>query len=112
MENQVWEQVTAFLKDFRCSDMDRSNAVHLRECMEEKEVLRGMRKAYDSLMAQLSQERKEFLKEYLEQIESVSFEEQHEAYCQGIVDCIQILVGLGLLDEDEKLKSFLGNIGN
>ena len=33
----------------------------------------------------------------------VSFEEQQEAYCQGIMNCVQILVGLGLLEMNGKI---------
>ena len=41
---------------------------------------------------------------YIEQIQAVSFEEQQEAYCQGIIDCVQILSGLGLLESDGKIE--------
>ena len=29
---------------------------------------------------------------------------QYEAYCQGIIDCVQILSGLGLLESDGKIE--------
>lgn len=41
---------------------------------------------------------------YIEQMQTVSFEEQQEAYCQGIIDCVQILSGLGLLETDGKIE--------
>ena len=37
----------------------------------------------------------------------MSFEEQQEAYCQGIIDTLQILSGMGLLPINEDIQKLI-----
>ena len=98
MENQIWEKVALFLKELRCEDIKRSSIIHLDSCRNEKEYLKELKKVYDKEIVNLPKEQKKNIFDYMEQLQVVSFEEQQEAYCQGIMDCVQILVGLGLLE--------------
>lgn len=103
MENQVWEKIALFLKELRCEDIKRNSIIHLDSCQYEKDCLETLREIYDRELASLSESQQKIITDYMEQIQVVSFEEQQEAYCQGIIDCIQILSGLGLLETDRKL---------
>lgn len=44
---------------------------------------------------------RKIIEKYVEQLGTVAFEEQQEAYCQGIVDCIQIMTGMGLIRSEK-----------
>lgn len=103
MENQIWEKVALFLKELRCEDIKRSSIIHLDSCRNEKEYLKELKKVYDKEIVNLPKEQKKNIFDYMEQLQVVSFEEQQEAYCQGIMDCVQILVGLGLLEMNGKI---------
>lgn len=103
MENQIWEKVALFLKELRCEDIKRSSIIHLDSCKNEKEYLKGLKEVYDKEIAGLSEKHKKGISDYMEQLQVVSFEEQQEAYCQGIIDCIQMLFGLGILEADKKI---------
>ena len=103
MENQIWEKVALFLKELRCEDIKRSSIIHLDSWRNEKEYLKELKKVYDKEIVNLPKEQKKNIFDYMEQLQVVSFEEQQEAYCQGIMDCVQILVGLGLLEMNGKI---------
>ena len=36
---------------------------------------------------------------YMEILEHLAFAEKEQAYCQGYIDCIQLLAGLGMFKE-------------
>ena len=103
MKNQIWEKVALFLKELRCEDIRRSSIIHLDSCQKEKKYLNELKKVYDKEIANLPEEQAKSIFDYIEQLEIVSFEEQQQAYCQGIIDCVQMLFGLGLLAEDKKI---------
>lgn len=107
MENQIWEKMAIFLKELRCEDIRRSSIIHLDSCQNEKEYLKELKKVYDKEIADLSEKQKDCIAEYMEQLQVVSFEEQQQAYCQGIIDCIQMLFGLGILEEDKKITQVI-----
>lgn len=47
------------------------------------------------------------LEEYVMQLQQVAFEEQQEAYCQGIVDTLQIMSGLQLIPMNENIQKLI-----
>lgn len=104
MKNTVWEQFASFLLDLRCSDLNRDGYIRLDSCREEKAKLEAAQKEYMVLATAFTTEQRIFLENYFGMLESVSFEEQQEAYCQGIVDSIQVLSGLGMLQSDGKIE--------
>lgn len=104
MENQVWEKVILFLKELRCEDIKRKSIIHLDSCQREKKDLEMFRKMWEREEKNLSETQQKTISNYIEQMQAVSFEEQQEAYCQGIIDCIQMLSGLGLLQTDGKIR--------
>lgn len=110
MENQVWEKVSIFLKELRCEDMSRDTLLHLRSCEEEKECLKEKQQVYQMVLEQLSSEQIEGIEAYLEQVQTAAFEEQQEAYCQGMVDCIQIISGLGLIEVNNQIVELVNQL--
>lgn len=107
MENQVWEKAALFLKELRCEDIRRNSIIHLDSCQREREKLRILRKMWEKDETDLSELQRKAVSSYIEQIQTVSFEEQQEAYCQGIIDCVQVLSGLGLLKTDRKIEQVI-----
>lgn len=107
MSNEVWERVVDFLVDLRCSDMQRKSLVHLDGCKIEKEKLNALIPEYAKTCGSIAIEKKEVIEEYVTQLQKVSFEEQQEAYCQGIVDALQILSGLQLIPMNENIQKLI-----
>lgn len=104
MNNEVWSQLEFFLLNLRCADMSREGYIRLNSCREAKKKLDGLRVQYKMFSLQISEMQRNFFEAYLEEMEKVSFEEQQEAYCQGIADCIRALEGLNLLLTDESVE--------
>ena len=48
----------------------------------------------------------------MEQAERVAFEEQPEAYLQGLLDAFQILQGMGVIRASEKVENLIRQIEN
>lgn len=107
MSNEVWERVVEFLVDLRCSDMKRESLVHLDSCNIEKEKLNALKAEYAKTCSSISVEKQKAIEEYVVQLRQVSFEEQQEAYCQGIVDTLQILSGLQLLSMNGNVQKLI-----
>ena len=107
MKNEIWEKVLTFLIDLRCSEMQRKSKIDLESCVAEKKKLEILQKEYTRIEELLSEKDRMVLQEYVEQLKLVSFEEQQEAYCQGIIDTIQILAGVGLLPMNEDIQKLI-----
>lgn len=110
MNNEVWEKVATFLMDLRCSDMQRSGLVHLKSCLTEKEKLKELQGQFDRYFENMFGEEQEIIGEYIKQLQQVAFEEQQEAYCQGIVDALRILSGLQLLPLNENIQKLIDKL--
>lgn len=107
MKNEIWEKVFTFLMDLRCSEIQRKSRVELESCAKEKKKLKMLKKEYTRIEELLSEKNRMALQGYIEQLKQVSFEEQQEAYCQGIIDTMQILVGMGLLPINEDIQKLI-----
>lgn len=107
MRNEVWEKVVDFLQELRCSDMQRFGLVHLDNCITEKEKLKLSKAQYLKSLDNISAQEQEIIEEYVMQLQQVAFEEQQEAYCQGIVDALQILSGLQLIPINENIENLI-----
>ena len=110
MENQVWVKVSLFLKELRCEDIKRNSIIHLESCQKEKKALKIFRQVWEKEQKNLSELQQRTICNYIEQMQTVSFEEQQEAYCQGIIDCIQMLFGLGIMETDKKIIQVIEKI--
>ena len=53
---------------------------------------------------------REKLKQYGEILEEEAFVSEQRAYCQGYVDCIQLLAGLGLLKKSTDMEKIISEM--
>ena len=112
MENEVMEKLVLFLQILRCENVNRETRVHLASCKREKENLRNLRTGYEELKERMSVSDKDLLEKYMEQAERAAFEEQQEAYLQGIMDAFQVLEGLGVIRVSKKIENLIKHIEN
>lgn len=49
---------------------------------------------------------------YLETVKHLAFISEEQAYCQGYVDCVQLLAGLGMLRDFPDIKELVEKIQN
>ena len=100
MQNEIWEQVGQFLNRLRCENVTRNTAVEIPEYKEMQDELEKLREKSEAMIQQLPQEEKQMLMEWMAKLEDMNSLEGQKAYCQGYVDCILLLSGMGLLRQD------------
>lgn len=93
-------------------NVKRETLIHLAGCKRENERLIDLWTGYENLKERVSVSDKEFLERYMEQAERVAFEEQQEAYLQGMIDAFQVLQGLGAIRASEKIENLIQHIEN
>lgn len=100
MQNEIWEQVGQFLNKLRCEMVTRDTAVEIPGYKDTQKELEEMREKCEEMIDQLSGERKQALLDWMAKLEDMNSMEGQKAYCQGYVDCILLLSGLGLFRQD------------
>ena len=103
MENEVWSEISAFLNNLRCGDVSRKSYLHFPE-LEEAEKIRKVKKA------NFETEIRQQIENYLEAVQHLAFMEEERAYCQGYVDCIQLLGGLGVLNSNPEIEMMVSKM--
>lgn len=100
MQNKIWEDVGRFLNKLRCENVTRETSVEVPRYKRTQDQLERMREECEIVVCQLPQEKRQLLGNWMEQLEDMNSLEGQKAYCQGYVDCILLLSGLGLLRQD------------
>ena len=107
MRNKIWEQVGQFLNRLRCENVTRDTAVEVPGYRETQEEMEALREKCETVVRQLPQERRQLLVDWMAKLEDMNSLEGQKAYCQGYVDCILLLSGMGLLQQDLSIEEFM-----
>ena len=70
-------------------------------------ALKKANREYETVLAELSAEHREFFENYMDIVDHAHFQEEQRAYYQGMIDAIQIFEGLGILKKRNKVKELL-----
>lgn len=112
MKNEVWDEIAEFLKGLRCGNVNRTTYLQFTECKEAKSRQRNKQRECYQILNELPEIKKNVIETYLETMEEAAFENANEAYCQGFVDCIQLLAGLGIMKSSPQIKEIIEKIIN
>lgn len=107
MQNKIWEQVGQFLNRLRCENVTRHTAVKVPRYRETQEEMEGLREKCEAVIRHLPQEQRQLILEWMAKLEDMNSLEGQKAYCQGYVDCILLLSGMGLLRQDLSTEEFM-----
>ena len=108
--NEVFETVAEVLEELRSEAEEREYSVHTNESENADKALKKANREYETVLAELSAEHREFFENFLDLVDHSDFQEEHRAYYQGMVDVMQIFDGLGILKERNKVKEVLMHI--
>ena len=100
MQNKLWEQVGQFLSQLRCENVKRDTQIDVPGYKEAQEEMEGLREKCEAELKQCSQEQQRLLLEWMAKAEEMCSLEGQKAYCQGYVDCILLISGMGLFRQD------------
>ena len=107
MEKLVWSKVKQSLEVLRCEDIDRESRVDTDEFRMARQNLQDKSMIYRQCIAAVEEVKQEKIKDYVEALKEYSFEECQQSYLQGIVDCMLILCGAGILKPQKELETVL-----
>lgn len=100
MQNKIWEQIGDFLNRLRCEKVTRDTAVEIPGYRDVQQELEAMRKRCEEMIYGLPKEKRLMILEWMAKLEDMNSLEGQKAYCQGYVDCILLLNGLGLFRQE------------
>ena len=110
MKNEIWSEISTFLNNLRCGDVGRKTYLHFPE-LEESEKIRKAKKAnFETEMGKLDAEQRQQIENYFEAVQHLAFMEEERADCQGYVDCIQLLGGLGMLNSNPDIEMIVSKM--
>ena len=74
-------------------------------------LIKKVKKAnFETEMRKLNAEQRQQIENYLEAVQHLAFMEEERAYCQGYVDCIQLLGGLGVLNSNPEIEMMVSKM--
>lgn len=100
MQNRIWEQVGEFLNKLRSENITRATSVEIPGYKDTQQELEAMREKCEKTLHSLPDEDQQMIMEWMAKLEDMNSLEGQKAYCQGYVDCILLLSGLGLFRQE------------
>jgi hypothetical protein len=112
MQNVIWEKIGTILNMLHCEDVKRESYLHLPEADEALRLKKEAEKDYGAVLDTIAPEQRKLIETYIDSLNHQAFMEEQKAYCQGYVDCIQLLSGLGLLKSNPDVEGLIQKIKN
>lgn len=110
MKNEVWSEIGAFLNDLRCGNVGRKSYLHFAELEEAERTKKAEKANFLIEMEKLDANQRQQIEDYFEIVQHQAFLEEERAYCQGYVDCIQLLAGLGMLNSNPDIEKVIDKL--
>lgn len=107
MQNEVWEQVGNFLNSLRCENVERKSYIQFSELKEADKLKKEAQEQYVIVVNKLQTDQRKSIEAYVEALQHQAFITEEQAYCQGYVDCIQLLAGVGLLENNPEIEKIV-----
>ena len=107
MDNEILKKVLQFLQQLRCEQDSRKSSVRVVGLQEAEKEEEKLFEACSLYVARLPAMEKQMIDKWIEKKEKLVNLQEQKAYCQGYVDCILLLSGLGLLQAEFSLDSFI-----
>ncbi|RHJ92385.1 hypothetical protein DW022_15305 [Ruminococcus sp. AF37-6AT] len=112
MQNEIWDQIGNFLNSLRCENVERKSYIRFSELREAEKLNKEAQMKYAIEVNKLDAEHSKNIKGYVEALQHLAFMAEEQAYCQGYVDCIQLLAGIGMLKENPEIEKIVEKLKN
>ena len=107
MDGTLWEKVEQFLYQLHYEDTDRESHYESEAYLEALKDKEAREQSFQEAIKQLPERERHAVQGYLDAEERCVYEENQQAYVQGIADCIEILSGAGMLKTTKKAAEML-----
>ena len=105
--NRIWNRVAGFMQQLRCESLLQKNMVQMPEQQRIKNELEKARIVVEEQMNHMEETERRVIQKWIEYLEDDASLEAQQAYCQGYVDCIFLLSGMGMIEKDNTVNEFL-----
>lgn len=112
MQNDVWEKIGDFLNSLRCENVGRKSYIQFSELKEAEKLKKEAQKKYVAAVSKLQADQRKNIEAYVEALQHKAFMSEEQAYCQGYIDCIQLLAGVGLLKKNPEIEKIIQKKNN
>lgn len=106
------DQIGNFLNSLRCENVERKSYIRFSELREAEKLNKEAQMKYAIEVNKLDAEHSKNIKGYVEALQHLAFMAEEQAYCQGYVDCIQLLAGIGMLKENPEIEKIVEKLKN
>lgn len=110
MNNEVLEKMLQFLNQLRCEQRNRKSSVQIPGLKEKERETETLLSECEKSFEGVSVADKQKIEKWIEMKEELCYMQEQNAYCQGYVDCILILSGLGLLQPELSYDNFMDTL--
>ena len=110
MNNEVLEKVLQFFKQLKGENRARKSSVQIAGLKEHEMEAEKLWEEYCSCIEKLPVKEKLEIERWVEKKEECCSLQEQNAYCQGYVDCILLLSGLGLLEPEISIENFIEQV--
>lgn len=107
MDGTLWEKVEQFLYQLHYEDTDRESHYESKAYLAALKDKEARVPPFRQAIEQLPERERHAVQEYLDAEERCVYEENQQAYVQGIADCIEIISGAGILKTTRKVTKIL-----
>lgn len=108
--NEVFETLSNVFEEVRAEARERGYSVQTEEAVNANATLKRENEAFQKWFSSLSDEDRTCIENYLNAVEHAHFQEEQRAYYQGMVDVIQIFMGLGVIKKRDEIEALLNKI--
>ena len=108
--NEVFETLSNVLEELRSETGEREYSVQTEEAVKANAALKREAEVFRRWLSALSDEDRSCVDKYLNAVEHAHFQEEQRAYYQGMVDVIQIFMGLGVIKKRNEIEALLNKI--
>ena len=108
--NEVFETLSDVFEELRSEAGEREYSVQTEKSVNANAILKREQEAFQNWFSTLSDEDRICVEKYLNAVEHAHFQEEQRAYYQGMVDAMQIFMGLGIVKKRDEIENLLNKI--
>ena len=105
--NELFETLSDVFEELRSEAGEREYSVQTEKSVNANAILRREQERFQNWFSMLSNEDRICVEKYLNAVEHVHFQEEQRAYYQGMVDAMQILMGLGIVKKRDEIENLI-----
>lgn len=108
--NEVFETLSDVFEELRSETGEREYSVQTEKAVNANATLKRESEVFQKWLSMLADEDRTCIENYLDVVEHAHFQEEQRAYYQGMIDAIQIFMGLGIIKRRDKIEALLDKI--